>query len=234
MEPADWRELLRAGELDVLGRMPWSSNATFLVNVALDGVESKGIYKPGQGERPLWDFPEDIYHREVAAYELAIALGLEIVPETIVRTEGPYGPGSLQRFIEADYNEHYFTLIEDASNDGALREIAAFDVIANNADRKGGHLLRAEDGHIWGIDHGLCFHVEPKLRTVMWDFAGELIPAVVEEWLGQLRHDQAAYLVPLIDEYEIEALLFRAERLVARGTFPEPGDGRRTHPWPLV
>ena len=234
MEPADWRRLLGSGELDVLGRMPWSSNATFLVNVTLDGVESKGIYKPGQGERPLWDFPEDIYRREVAAYEFAIALGLEIVPETIIRTEGPYGPGSLQRYIEADYNEHYFTLIEERAYDGALREIAAFDVIANNADRKGGHLLKAEDGHIWGIDHGLCFHVEPKLRTVMWDFAGEPIPDVVEEWLAQLRHDHAAYLSPLIDDDEIDAVLVRAERLVARGIFPEPGDGRRTHPWPLV
>lgn len=234
MEPADWRELLRAGELDVLGRMPWSSNATFLVNVVLDDVETRGIYKPGQGERPLWDFPEDIYRREVAAYELAVGLGLAIVPETIVRTEGPYGPGSLQRFIEADYNEHYFTLFDDGSNDAALREIAAFDVIANNADRKGGHLLKGEDGHIWGIDHGLCFHVESKLRTVMWDYAGEPIPDVVTEWLARLRLDGADYLASLIDGEEIEAVLRRAERLVSRGIFPDPGDGRRSHPWPLV
>lgn len=234
MEPAEWLDLLRSGALDVLGRMPWSSNATFLVNVALDGVETRGIYKPGQGERPLWDFPDDIYRREVAAYELAVALGLAIVPETIVRTEGPYGPGSLQRFIEADYNEHYFTLLDDDSNDEALRVIAAFDVIANNADRKGGHLLKAEDGHIWGIDHGLCFHVEPKLRTVMWDFAGEPIPLLVQEWLEQLDRDGAGYLATLIDDDEIEAVLRRAERLVTRGVFPDPGDGHRSHPWPLV
>lgn len=233
MQAAEWREVLDKGEMDVLGRMPWSSNATFLVNVVLDGVETKGVYKPGKGERPLWDFPEDIFRREVAAYELAVGLDLEIVPETIVRTEGPYGVGSLQRFIETDYNEHYFTMIEDPENDQALREIAAFDVIANNADRKGGHLLRSADGHIWGIDHGLCFHVEPKLRTVMWDFAGEPIPDIVESWLDRLRSGRAGYLSPLIDDEEIEALLFRAERLVAVGYFPAPSD-RRSHPWPLV
>jgi uncharacterized repeat protein (TIGR03843 family) len=234
MEPADWRELLANGELEVLGRMPWSSNSTFLVNVSLDGVETRGIYKPGRGERPLWDFPADIYRREVAAYELAVALGLDIIPETIIRAEGPYGIGSLQRFIDADYNEHYFTLLEEAENRPALEEIAAFDVIANNADRKGGHLLKAPDGHIFGIDHGLCFHVEPKLRTVMWDFAGEPIPEQVEDWLGQLRRDEAEYLARFIDLDEIEAVVDRAEQLVAYGYFPDPGGGRRTHPWPLV
>jgi len=233
MIAAEWREVLANGEMDVLGRMPWSSNATFLAHVVLDGVETRAIYKPGQGERPLWDFPQDIYRREVAAYELAVGLGLEIVPETIVRTEAPYGVGSLQRYIETDYNEHYFTMLEDPDSDGPLREIAAFDVIANNADRKGGHLLRAADGHIWGIDHGLCFHVEPKLRTVMWDFAGDPIPDVVESWLGRLRADRAAYLAPLIDDDEIEAVVHRASRLVALGFFPSPSE-RRSHPWPLV
>lgn len=233
MTPTEWLEVLARGEMDVLGRMPWSSNATFLVHVGLDGVETKGIYKPGRGERPLWDFPQDIYRREVAAYELAVGLGLEIIPETIVRTEGPYGVGSLQRYIETDYNEHYFTMLEASENDGPLREIAAFDVIANNADRKGGHLLLGEDGHIWGIDHGLCFHVEPKLRTVMWDFAGDPIPDIVESWLARLRADGAVYLVPFIDEDEVDAVLRRAERLVAVGYFPSPSD-RRSHPWPLV
>jgi uncharacterized repeat protein (TIGR03843 family) len=234
MEPAEWRELLAHGELEVLGRMPWSSNATFLVNVEASGVETRGIYKPGRGERPLWDFPEAIYRREVAAYELAVALGLDMVPETIVRESAIYGEGSLQRYIDADYDEQYFTLLEDPANAETLRVIAAFDVVANNADRKGGHLLKDGDGRIWGIDHGLCFHQETKLRTVMWDFAEEPIPDVVTGWLGRLRKDRAGYLAGLIDSDEIDALLRRTERLVRTGTFPSPRNDRHAYPWPLV
>ena len=234
MEPAEWRELLAHGELEVLGRMPWSSNATFLVNVEASGVETRGIYKPGRGERPLWDFPQAIYRREVAAYELAVALGLDLVPETIVRESAVYGEGSLQRYIDADFEEQYFTLLDDPANAETLRVIAAFDVVANNADRKGGHLLKDGDGRIWGIDHGLCFHQENKLRTVMWDFADEPIPDVVAEWLGRLRKDRARYLTELIDADEIEALLRRTERLVRIGTFPAPRNDHRAYPWPLV
>jgi len=234
MEPAEWRELLAHGELEVLGRMPWSSNATFLVNVEASGVETRGIYKPGRGERPLWDFPAAIYRREVAAYELAVALGFDLVPETIVRESAVYGEGSLQRYIDADFDEQYFTLLDDPANGETLRVIAAFDVVANNADRKGGHLLKDGDGRIWGIDHGLCFHQETKLRTVMWDFAAEPIPAVVTEWLGRLRKDRARYLAELIDADEIDALLRRTERLVGIGTFPAPRNDHRAYPWPLV
>jgi uncharacterized repeat protein (TIGR03843 family) len=234
MEPAEWRELLAHGELEVLGRMPWSSNATFLVNVESSGLETRGIYKPGRGERPLWDFPEAIYRREVAAYELAVALGLDIIPETIVRESAVYGEGSLQRFIDADFEEQYFTLINDPANLEMLRVIAAFDVVANNADRKGGHLLKDGGGHIWGIDHGLCFHQETKLRTVMWDFAAEPIPDVVTEWLERLRKDRGAYLGELIDPDEIDAILRRAERLVAVGSYPAPHNDHRAYPWPLV
>jgi len=234
MEPAEWRELLARGELEVLGRMPWSSNATFLVNVVASGVETRGIYKPGRGERPLWDFPSAIYRREVAAYEFAIGLGLDIVPETVERESGIYGEGSIQRYIEADFEEQYFTLLEDPALGDVLRVIAAFDVIANNADRKGGHLLKGDDGHIWGIDHGLCFHQETKLRTVMWDFADEPIPEVVREWLARLRTDGVGYLQGLIDADEMDAIVRRAERLVGAGTFPAPRNDHRAYPWPLV
>jgi hypothetical protein len=234
MEAAEWCELLEHGELEVLGRMPWSSNATFLVNVESGGVETRGIYKPGRGERPLWDFPDAIYRREVAAYALAVELGLDIIPETIVRESAVYGEGSLQRYIDADYDEQYFTLIEDPANLEALRVIAAFDVIANNADRKGGHLLKDGEGQIWGIDHGLCFHQETKLRTVMWDFATEPIPEVVVEWLERLQSEGGACLSELIDSDEIEAVLRRAERLVRVGTFPVPHNDHRAYPWPLV
>jgi hypothetical protein len=234
MEAAEWCELLEHGELEVLGRMPWSSNATFLVNVESNGIETRGIYKPGRGERPLWDFPDAIYRREVAAYEFAVELGLDIIPETIVRESAVYGEGSLQRYIDADYEEQYFTLINDPVNLEVLRVIAAFDVVANNADRKGGHLLKDGDGHIWGIDHGLCFHQETKLRTVMWDFAAEPIPEVVTEWVERLRNDGGYYLADLLDPDEIEAVVRRAERLVKVGTFPAPRNDHRAYPWPLV
>ena len=155
--------------------MAWSSNATFLVNATLDDVEVPAVYKPQRGERPLWDFPEGtLCNREVAAYELSDALGWSIVPETVLR-DGPYGIGMVQRFVDHDPDDHYFTLLEAHLDD--FQRFAAFDVLANNADRKGGHCLQAKfDGHIWGIDHGLTFNAVDKLRTVIWDFAGEPVP----------------------------------------------------------
>src|SRR5207248_851304 len=140
---------------------------TFLAEVCLDGVTMPAVYKPWRGERPLWDFPDGLFRREVAAYELSAALGWDIVPETVARDDGPHGPGSYQRFVDADFTEHYFTLLEAARDLDALRKIAVFDLVANNADRKSGHCLVDAGDHIWGIDHGLCFAVPPKLRTVM-------------------------------------------------------------------
>ena len=143
------------------------------------GSSERCVYKPGRGERPLWDYPGGLFRREVAAYELSAALGLEVVPETVLRLDGPHGEGSVQRFVDADFSEHYFTLLDEPLYHAQLRKIAAFDLLANNGDRKGGHLLKDPAGRIWGIDHGLCFHVENKLRTVMWDFAGEELPPEV-------------------------------------------------------
>src|SRR5207253_341762 len=168
--------VLRHGDIEIQGRMPWSSNSTFLVTLCHEGAQMNAVYKPHKGERPLWDFPDGLYRREVAAYELSEELGWRLVPGTLVRKEAPSGPGSLQRFVEADFEQHYFTLLEDPTTHDWLRAMCTFDLLANNADRKSGHCLLTEDGHIWGIDHGLCFHEDPKLRTVIWEFAGEPVP----------------------------------------------------------
>jgi uncharacterized repeat protein (TIGR03843 family) len=226
-------EVLTRGELTVKGRLPWSSNATFLVEAALDGATTLGVYKPERGERPLWDFPRGLHRRERAAWHLSEALGWGIVPLTIPR-EGPYGEGSVQMFIKADFEQHYFTLREDERHHDRLRRICAFDLIANNADRKSGHCLLGEDGAVYAIDNGLCFHVEPKLRTVIWEFGDEPVPAPL---LADLRRLAAGPLPPalaeLIDADEGRALLRRARALVKAGRFPSQTGGHG-YPWPLV
>ena len=175
---ADDVTVLRCGAVEIVGRLPWSSNHTFLVECRLGPDVVAAVYKPGRGERPLWDFPPGIYRREVAAFELSRALGWGVVPLTVVRgDDAPLGEGSLQRFVDADFSQHHFTLVEDEAHHDRLRTICAFDVVANNADRKSGHCLLGTDGGIWAIDNGLCFHRQPKLRTVIWEFAGEPVPA---------------------------------------------------------
>lgn len=231
---ADDLTLLAAGEVEVLGRLPWSSNRTFLVNCAAGGREMAAVYKPGRGERQLWDFPECIYRREVAAYRLSALLGWGIVPETIERDDLPYGPGSLQRFVPADFSEHHFTLVEDESHHDQLRVICAFDVVANNADRKSGHCLLGEDGAIWAIDNGLCFHREPKLRTVIWEFAGEPVPEALLADLSRTQPHWAGALGDLLSGAELDAARRRCDRLVAAGRFPVPDPDTYHYPWPLV
>ena len=154
----DRLKLLSTAEVDIEGRMPWSSNATFLCNLTVDGEHvGQAIYKPLRGERPLWDFEPGLHKREVAAFRLSAAMGLELVPPTVLR-DGPLGEGSLQWFIDADHQQHYFTIYENREDlHEALKAFALFDVIANNTDRKSGHLLIDADDHLWGIDHGLCF-----------------------------------------------------------------------------
>jgi len=227
----DALRLLAQGELDIQGRMPWSSNNTFLAEVCLDGVRGLTVYKPGRGERPLWDFPPGLYHRELAAYLLSEALGWGLVPETVVR-DGPLGEGSVQRFVDADFSEHYFTLLERDEHLPALQAIAVFDLLANNADRKGGHCLLGE-GQIWAIDHGLCFAAEPKLRTVIWDFERQPIPAPLLADVEQLVASPPLDLLALLEDDECEALLARARRVLARPAFPSVGAGR-PYPWPMV
>ncbi len=227
-------KVLAEGEVEVVGRMPWSSNRTFLATCTLGGEELPAVYKPGRGERTLWDFPEDIYRREVAAYELSAELGWDLVPETIERHDAPLGPGSLQRFVPADFSEHHFTLVEHPRFHDRLRAICAFDVVANNADRKSGHCLLGEDGTVWAIDNGLCFHREPKLRTVIWEFAGEAIPPVLCDGLSRLASKAPDRLRRLLTGAEVEAVARRAAGLVRAGCFPEPDEDRYHYPWPLV
>ncbi len=226
--------LLADGEIEVVGRMPWSSNHTFLVTCTLGDDETSAIYKPGRGERQLWDFPDEIYRREVAAYELSELLGWNLVPETIERDDAPFGPGSLQRFVPADFSEHHFTLVEDATHHDQLRVICAFDVVANNADRKSGHCLLGDDGGIWAIDNGLCFHTEPKLRTVIWEFAGEKLPGALAVDLAQLGARLPGKLAGLLSPQEIDAMCGRTEEFLSAGRFPVPDPDTHHYPWPLV
>ncbi|MGI9605425.1 MAG: SCO1664 family protein [Acidimicrobiales bacterium] len=227
-------DLLRHAEVEILGRMPYSSNGTFLVDLCDDGdVPAQAIYKPAKGERPLWDFPDGLYTREVAAFRLSEQLGWGHVPPTVVRI-GPYGIGSLQLFVPADFEEHYFTLLDDESRHEALREICAFDFVANNTDRKGGHVLAGTDGDLWAIDNGLSFHIEFKLRTVIWDFAGEELPEQVKSGLVSLLDDGLTdELAELLDPLEQDAVRARASTLLGARHFPHDSTGRR-YPWPMV
>lgn len=229
---------LAHGEIEVIGQFKWSSNFTFLVEVCEEGQRLPAVYKPTQGERPLWDFPRGtLAAREVAAYLTSQSLGWDLVPPTALREGGPAGPGSIQLFIQADPERHYFTFTEEEKQ--RLRPVVLFDLLVNNADRKGGHILLDAKERILLIDHGLCFHEEEKLRTVLWDFIGEPIPDPllqdVQTLLQRLeREDKLAdAYTALISPAELDALLQRARGLLLDRRFPEPQSGR-PYPYPLV
>ena len=233
--------LLGGGELTLAGLIPWSSNYTFLGEVSRGDVSAPVVYKPIRGEQPLFDFPRNsLAKREVAAFIVCRALGWDLVPPTVLRA-GPHGRGSVQVFVNVDQDAHFFTFRDDPSFSHVLRSLALFDLIVNNADRKAGHCLRAGDACILAIDHGLCFHVHDKLRTVIWDFAGEAFPADLAADLTRLGHDLAdgegetsRTLAGLLDAGEIAALRRRVAGALASGTFPAPPEDRRPYPWPLV
>jgi hypothetical protein len=235
LDEADVLRVLERGDLEPLGVLPRSSNYTFLARVRDEQGELLAVYKPRAGEAPLWDFPEGtLYRREVAAYVLARALGWPRVPETVLR-DGPHGVGSVQRFVAFDPDEHYFTMRETRADD--LRRVALFDVVANNADRKAGHCLLDESGQIFVVDHGVCFSDELKLRTVIWDFVDEPIPAAMLDDLralssrfGGVLHER---LLALLSPAEVDAVERRLADLIELATFPEPGPGR-PYPWPIV
>lgn len=226
--------LLTEGDVELVGQIVRSSNETFLVKLTLGDDTAQAVYKPLAGERPLSDFPPGLHRRERAAYVLSESLGWGMVPPTVIREDAPLGEGSLQWFIDCDFREHYFTLAaEDTSTHADMARMALFDYIANNTDRKSGHVLRGEDGRIWGIDHGLCFSAIFKLRTVIWDFAGEAIPEDLLSDIAPLADKVPADLAELLDDDERAALKRRVRRIMQDGTLPVDLTGMR-YPWPLV
>jgi uncharacterized repeat protein (TIGR03843 family) len=224
---------LEHGDITIIGRMPHSSNATFLVAVQCDETSFQAIYKPLRGERPLWDFEPGLHRREIAAYLLSQAMGINMVPPTVLR-EGPLGEGSLQHFIDADVEQHYFTIFEQREDlHDQLRAMCVFDIVANNTDRKAGHCLLGLDDKVWGIDHGVCFAADFKLRTVIWEFGGEPLPNHLRAAIEPLIETVPLNIATLLSSDEVSALQERVQWLCEGGAFPIDRSGSR-YPWPLV
>ncbi len=214
-------------------RMPYSSNATFLVSITLQDKTVQAIYKPMRGEKPLWDFAPGLHRREVAAYRLSEAMGLNCVPPTVLR-DGPNGEGSVQLLIEANPDEHYFTLFEQRQDlHDQFRAMCALDIVANNTDRKSGHVLVDKDQHVWGIDHGLCFAEDFKIRTVIWEFGGEVLPESIRQAVEPLITNVPLEVATLLTTQEGLAISERAKWLIDGAAFPVDPSGRH-YPWPLV
>ena len=229
---------LEEGEVEVLGLLPYSSNYVFLARVRAEASETLAVYKPMRGERLLWDFPSgSLAAREVAAFLVSEAAGWCFVPPTVLRHDAPLGPGSLQLFVEHDPERHYFALMDERRDDFA--PFAAFDVAINNADRKAGHVLEDAQSRLWAVDHGVSFHMHPKLRTVIWEFADQPLGPVVRsrlETLGAELADQTRLggeLASLLSPGESSATLSRVEALLVEDRFPPPGHDRPL-PWPLI
>ena len=240
MEHQSVLRILEKGEIRLQGQFLDSSNATFFVACQLERESLKAVYKPEAGQSKLYDFePATLPRREVAAWLVCRAAGWDFVPPTVFRKEGlPFGVGSLQLFVEHDPGLHFLTLVDGERV--PFRKLALFDLVVNNADRKSGHILFGEDGRWWAIDQALCFHVEPKLRTVIWDFIGE---PFCEEEVNTLQRLQLSLgpegeltqsLEGLLRKEEIDATRERLRALLAQRVFPEPDPDHRPVPWPLV
>ena len=226
--------LLENGEISVEGRLVDASNATLFVTISSGDESTKAIYKPVAGERPLWDFPDgDLASRERAAYLIDQALDFNHIPRTILR-DGPFGIGMVQQWIEID--EDIDLEIFFRQNDPQLREVALLDSIINNTDRKIGHLLPAQDGHLFVCDHGVTFHSEFKLRTVLWQWAGEKLAdselEALQSLLLKIEDEISLELSTLITKDEIEALKERVTNLISEGVFPHPNPEWPHIPWP--
>jgi len=228
--------LLARGTIVALESIPWSSNYTFAVRILVDDQTSfLGVYKPRRGEVPLYDFPDGtLYKRERAAYLTAVAVGWDIVPPTVIR-DGPHGIGSFQLLVDVEPRSDYFKY-KDAHT-AEIQCIGLFDVITNNADRKAGHVLKDRSGKLWGIDHGLTFNTQPKLRTVIWDWEGEPIPGTLKHQLEAFRRDPKRVaqlrrdLEALLSGAEVDLFFKRLEGTLSRGCWP-PMTSRRSVPWP--
>ncbi|MDA3627946.1 SCO1664 family protein [Saccharopolyspora oryzae] len=254
------RELLLHGELDVQGRLVEASNATLFCGIASDGLSAECVYKPVRGERPLWDFPDGtLAGREVGSYLLSEAIGWDLIPPTVLR-DGPFGPGMVQLWVDVEQDSELVDIVapdevpegwlpvlraQDHHGDPVvlahadheqLRRLAVLDVVINNADRKGGHILHAPDGRVQGVDHGVSLNTDDKLRTVLWGWIGEPLPEDAVDRLGELRAllegDLAAQLAEHITPKEVQAISTRIERLLESGTFPAPSDEWPAIPWP--
>jgi uncharacterized repeat protein (TIGR03843 family) len=233
-------DILNQGRIEAEhGLMRWSSNYAFLVTVSLEEEQLMAVYKPHKGERPLWDFPDGMLcQREMASFLVSEALGWQIVPPTALRG-GPHGIGTVQFYVDHDPEENYFTFAEDVIPQ--MMRMCAFDILVNNADRKGGHCLLDSEGHVWGIDHGISFHSAPKLRTVIWDFAGQPIPAPLMSDIDQLcktlddcENPLSKGLAELLTEREVTAFRSRITQLQRTRKYPQPGPGGPNYPWPPV
>jgi len=233
--------VLQRGQLDEAGLLPYSSNYSFLVTVEDDEHTLPAVYKPRRGESPLWDFKSGtLCLREVAAFVVSTALGWHLVPPTVLRT-GSYGLGSVQLYIDHDEDEHYFTLQDDARFTSTLRRLALFDYVVNNADRKSGHCLAGVDQRLWAIDHGICFHSDYKLRTVIWEFSNQTIEDellcdldALRVSLADTRNTVTKQLARLLSEHERCAMLERLDNLVQSRSYPAPVVHQRNYPWPPV
>ena len=226
--------LLRDGELEVIGRLVDASNATLYCTVELDGVRAPCVHKPIAGERPLWDFPEGtLSDREVAAFAVSEATGWAIVPPTVMR-DGPFGRGMCQLWIDVDESVDLVALAR--SDRDEIRRIAVLDAVINNADRKGGHLLPTIDGHVYGVDHGVCFSIDEKLRTLLWQWRGRpLADDAIEALQGLDRDLQGTLgtrLCELLTPAEVNATRRRVKRLLSAGRHPMPSDDWPPIPWP--
>ncbi|GII32161.1 SCO1664 family protein [Planotetraspora mira] len=229
--------LLRDGKLDVAGRLVEATNMTLYCSIRHGGQVAACVYKPVRGERPLWDFPDGtLAAREVAAYEVAAATGWRIVPPTVYR-DGPFGPGMVQLWIDTDPETDLLALVR--SRHPGLRRMAVFDAVVNNADRKGGHLLPLEDGHVYGVDHGVCFSADDKLRTVLWQWRGKQLSRDAVTMLTGLERDLergrlGRRLRELLTPAEVEATWERVRRLIQTGIHPYPSEDWPAIPWPPI
>jgi len=233
--PRETHLLLKHGDIRTCDDLGWGSNYTFRVDLGYGDEVGRAVYKPRRGERPLWDFPDGtLYRREYGAFLVSQALGWPFIPPTVVRV-GPHGVGSLQLFIDSVPPRSMRELLDCGEFD--LARVAAFDFLTNNADRKAGHLLRDPAGKLWSIDHGLCFNVVPKVRTVLLDYCGEQVPEEILSDLDGFRSNApiveglTAALRPLIDDEELAAFMRRLDWILERKVYPAL-DPYRSVPWP--